>query len=578
MPVSIESRQSAKKRVAVVGSGLAGLTAAHFLQKGGWHVELFEKGSAVGMDAGSVTVDDVRVDVPFRVFTPDYYPYLYSMYRYLGIDFSSADYSLGFCRAGQSIWSYTNFKIGNLVVPIPDNVAMGGTRLEITRNWIRLSYTCLRLMRMPGMLLCGGLSRATIAEYLAGEGYGQEFIDFVFLPFMASLLTCSLDAAGAYPANTVLHFVGKVAFGAHVRKARDGVQAVCQALTKGLKRIHLNANVDKIEILSENNIVVTNNGKSLHFDALVLATPADTAAELLGKCIVGSSVRYPPTELLQAIRSVPYEDATVYTHRDSSVMPIERKHWHAVNLCTVPGCQHVMATHWINRVEESSSGRVLREPLFQTVDPLNKELKQVVSSTPFHRSLVTIDSQLRINNIHRFQGHSGIWVVGTYTAPGVPLLEGCVRTALEVALAMGAQLPFDPPKLYRMAKQNNTRYEVGLAPGMVRGEVVEAYFECDAAGTFAYTCPELTVLLDALAARSWRKDVVEWFYRFGLWAIWTIMLPAMMLWLAVIDMLLCTVLGKDQGARVQTAAIDVVVYTVCVGLAVFRKATEVVSS
>ncbi|KAJ1844085.1 hypothetical protein LPJ57_009584, partial [Coemansia sp. RSA 486] len=202
MPVSIESRQSAKKRVAVVGSGLAGLTAAHFLQKGGWHVELFEKGSAVGMDAGSVTVDDVRVDVPFRVFTPDYYPYLYSMYRYLGIEFSSADYSLGFCRAGQSIWSYTNFKIGNLVVPIPDNVAMGGTRLEITRNWIRLSYTCLRLMRMPGMLLCGGLSRATIAEYLAGEGYGQEFIDFVFLPFMASLLTCSLDAAGAYPANT----------------------------------------------------------------------------------------------------------------------------------------------------------------------------------------------------------------------------------------------------------------------------------------------------------------------------------------------------------------------------------------
>ncbi|KAJ2849941.1 hypothetical protein J3B02_003731, partial [Coemansia erecta] len=475
MPVSIETRQTVKKRVAVVGSGLAGLAAAHFLQKGGWHVELFEKGSSVGMDAGSITVEDVRIDVPFRVFTPDYYPYLYSMYRYLGIEFTAADYSLGFSRSGQSIWSYTNFNIGDLVVPIPDNVSLGSKRLEITRDWVRLGFTCLRLMRMPKMMLCGSLSKKTIAQYLSSEGYGRDFIDYVFLPFMASLLTCSLDAASEYPANTVLHFVGKVAFGAHVRKARGGVQVVCQALTQGLRRIHLDAHVDKIEVLSENNIVITNNGKQHRFDALVLATPADTAAELLGKCFVGSSIKYPPMELLQAVRSVPYEDATVFTHRDTCVMPKDKNSWHAVNLCTMPGCERVMASHWINRVEQSSSGRVLKATLFQTVDPVDK-LEDVISLTHFHRSLVTVDSQARINAIHRFQGKGGIWLVGTYTAPGVPLLEGCVRTALDVAQAMGVQLPFEPPHLFRRSSKTGSLYEVGLAPGMVRGEVVEAHF------------------------------------------------------------------------------------------------------
>ncbi|KAJ2399096.1 hypothetical protein GGI23_002858, partial [Coemansia sp. RSA 2559] len=73
------------KRVAVVGSGLAGLTTAHFLQQSGCTVELFEKSESVGMDMGSLTVEGVRVDVPFRVFTPDYYPYLYRMYRHLGV-------------------------------------------------------------------------------------------------------------------------------------------------------------------------------------------------------------------------------------------------------------------------------------------------------------------------------------------------------------------------------------------------------------------------------------------------------------------------------------------------------------
>ncbi|KAJ1812220.1 hypothetical protein LPJ75_003751 [Coemansia sp. RSA 2598] len=529
------------------------------------------------MDAGSLTVEDVRVDVPFRVFTPDYYPYLYSMYRYLGIEFAAADYSLGFSRAGQSIWSYTNFNIGGHVVPIPDNVVNGGKRLEITSDWVRLGFACLRLMRMPNMLLCGGLKHMTTAEYLEGEGYGREFIDHVFLPFMASLLTCSLRAAAEYPANTVLHFFGKVVFGAHVRKASGGVQVVCQTLTQGLRRIHLDAHVDKIEVLAENNIVITNDGKQHHFDALVLATPADTAAALLGKCFVGSSIKYPPMELLQAVRSVPYEDATVYTHRDTCVMPKEKSNWHAVNLCTAPGCDRVMASHWINRVEQSSSGRVLKGPLFQTVDPLQK-LDGVVSSTHFHRSLVTVDSQARINAIHRYQGKGGIWLVGTYTAPGVPLLEGCVRTALEVVQAMGVDLPFEPPHLFRRSPKTGAPYEVGLAPGMTRGEVVEAHFECDTAGTFDFTCPPLTALLKALGARGWRSGVSEWLYAFLMWTAWKFALPALVLLLAAADALLCSALGPDRGARVQAVALETMVYIMCVALGLFRKAASVVGS
>ncbi|KAJ2820571.1 hypothetical protein IWW50_005009, partial [Coemansia erecta] len=174
------SDSKAGRRVAVVGSGLAGLTTAYMLQRSGYHVELFEKADSVGMDSGSLTVDGVRVDVPFRVFTPDYYPYLCKLYTHLGIQFSSADYSLGFTNEhGESLWTYTNATWGDFQMPIPDGTRKG--RLAITRDWIRLVFACLKVMRVPQLLRPGGrLGQLTIGEYLEKERYDPAFVDGVF--------------------------------------------------------------------------------------------------------------------------------------------------------------------------------------------------------------------------------------------------------------------------------------------------------------------------------------------------------------------------------------------------------------
>lgn len=66
-----------KKRVAIIGSGLAGLSAAHLLttkkcdDEEGIEVHIFEKANAIGMDSASIDVvgDDGkihRVDSPMR--------------------------------------------------------------------------------------------------------------------------------------------------------------------------------------------------------------------------------------------------------------------------------------------------------------------------------------------------------------------------------------------------------------------------------------------------------------------------------------------------------------------------------
>jgi len=62
-----------KKVVAIIGTGLAGLHAAHLLSESidlrqRFDVHLFEKGEKLGLDGSSITVDGVRIDVPLRSF------------------------------------------------------------------------------------------------------------------------------------------------------------------------------------------------------------------------------------------------------------------------------------------------------------------------------------------------------------------------------------------------------------------------------------------------------------------------------------------------------------------------------
>lgn len=55
-------------RVAVVGSGVAGLTAARTLAQSGANVVLYEKDSHIGGHANTLHVDGVALDIGFMVF------------------------------------------------------------------------------------------------------------------------------------------------------------------------------------------------------------------------------------------------------------------------------------------------------------------------------------------------------------------------------------------------------------------------------------------------------------------------------------------------------------------------------
>jgi len=118
---------SNQKRVAVVGSGIAGLTAAYLLSRK-HHVTLFEREELLGMDAHSRDAYGARMDIPLRVFSESYYPNLCRLYQLLGIRYHPADYSFS-CAHGaadgtavggrRAYFRYTNLLLRGMAIPLP---------------------------------------------------------------------------------------------------------------------------------------------------------------------------------------------------------------------------------------------------------------------------------------------------------------------------------------------------------------------------------------------------------------------------------------------------------------------------
>ncbi|MES1916873.1 MAG: hypothetical protein MHM6MM_008651, partial [Cercozoa sp. M6MM] len=180
--------ESGKKKVAVVGSGLAGLTAAWLLQQQGHEVTIYEREKSLGMDAASANIaveervagqtTTRRVDVPLRVFTPMYYPNLTALYTAVGIKFRAEDYCSSFSDAthkrehpfGQTYFEYRNWLLGKLSVPFLGTLSTvlrpGAWRIAL--DWLR--FTRVSLKRLQD----GSLRKITFAEFCAEHEFSQE--------------------------------------------------------------------------------------------------------------------------------------------------------------------------------------------------------------------------------------------------------------------------------------------------------------------------------------------------------------------------------------------------------------------
>ncbi len=417
-------------KIAVIGGGIAGLTAAWRLSRR-HQVTLFERQAEPGFVASSVAVPGlqpaVRVDVPLRVFYPGYYPTLMRLYAELGVATEPVSYATTFTGAdGRAFFRWRNLRVAGLSWPyvLPRDVA-GPRGRRIVRGALHFHR------QARAALARGELAGLSLRDFLAAHALPPEYVQGLLLPALATIATCTHEDALDYPAEVVAGYVAGGLARQSVRRAVHGADDAAARLLAGITHVVCRAGVQSLR-RQGGAVQVQRQGGAECFDHVVLATQANQALALwqdadADEAAVLSAFRYRPLEVVM--------------HRDAALMPARQADWSPVNARVCEQHDRPETTIWVNAVQPA-----LRQaaPVFQTVHPQRAPREdRVISVARFERPLVDAASQRALARLQWLQARPGqqVWLCGSYAQAGVPLLESAVRSALEVAERIEAAQP-----------------------------------------------------------------------------------------------------------------------------------------
>jgi predicted NAD/FAD-binding protein len=340
----MEASRVPPRTIAVIGSGVAGLTAAYVLSRS-CKVVLYEADSRLGGHAHTHLVDrgdgcSVAVDSAFLVHNDRTYPTLCRLFRELGIATQETDMSMS-VRAERSGFEYAGSRGLRGLFPSPR---------AIQPRHVMMLAEVARFHRAAVRLLRGGPDdEEPLGEFLARHRFSRRFTDYFMTPLVAAVWSCDPDDALRYPARFLFVFLehhGMLSvFGSPTwRTVTGGSARYVERIAARLHEVRTNAPVRSVRRVAGGATVQAASDPPRFFDAAVIAAHSDQALAMLAE---------PTADERRILGKMAYSTNHAQLHTDESLLPkhrFARASWNYLIPASAQGSQGVLVTYDISRL------------------------------------------------------------------------------------------------------------------------------------------------------------------------------------------------------------------------------------
>ena len=405
-------------KIAVIGSGISGLSASYFLSKK-HHVDLFEKEDRFG--GHSYTIDvivnkkRIPVDIGFIVFNHLTYPNLINFFNEIDIEIEKSDMSFSVSVEG------TNFEYcGKGLKGIFANKS----------NFLNIEFIRMILEILKFYKLCDKISNIdqviTLDEFLKKNRWSKSFINYHIIPMVSAIWSMPPYEAGKMPMNFFLKFFQN--HGLFKLRNRPQWYTVAHRSKTYVNKVLSQISGEYFKNYKINSIQRVSSGVQVYYgganeffdyDKVILATHADQALSL---------IKNPTDQEIKTLSNFDYKKNLAVLHCDESVMPKNKKVWSSWNTYVDPkNLNKSSLTYWLNLLQNINC----EKNIFLTLNPLkeipNERIYKKIEFTHPYYDQKALDNQKNLKNI---QNKENLLFCGSYFGYGFH--EDGIKSSIEM--------------------------------------------------------------------------------------------------------------------------------------------------
>lgn len=400
------------KRIAIIGSGVAGLTTAYWLNPH-YDVSLFEANDYLGGHTHTIDLEidhqRHRIDTGFIVFNKKTYPLFNQLIESLEIPIQKSEMSFSY-RSTSGDLEYNGHNL---------NTLFADRRNLYKTSFYRFIAEIIRFNRdAKEFILEENNQGITIRDFINQYGYSDYFVKSYLIPMMSSIWSKNKSDTLNCSAYFILKFYENHGLlETHHRPQwyviKNGSSSYIPYLTKDIRTIKLNCKIEKIH-REHDQIQLLTKDDAYHFDAVVIATHSDQALKLLDQ---------PTEDEIALLNAIPYSNNEVILHTDHTIMPKRRRAWASWNFWDQES-DLPQLTYYMNRLQGLKTSKDFFVSVNQR-DWINED--KIIQIFEYAHPCLNQKATDAQKQLHLINGKQSTYFVGAYWGYGFH--EDAVKSA-----------------------------------------------------------------------------------------------------------------------------------------------------